>query len=140
MEVDLSPEKPTNIILDSSFLFIPSQFRIHIFDELQEALSRKLEPIILSSTYSELQTLAERGSPKTRLQAKLALKLAGKCRLIKVRKHGQENPDDIIVRVASSMKFYVATNDSTLRKRLRSIGVTVIYMRQKSHLAVEGSA
>jgi rRNA-processing protein FCF1 len=140
MEVDLSPEKATNIILDSSFLFSPSQFRIHIFDELQEVLNRKLEPIILSSTYSELQTLAERGSPKTRLQAKLALKLAGKCRLIKVRKHGQENPDDIIVRVASNMKFYVATNDSTLRKRLRSIGVTVIYMRQKSHLAVEGNA
>jgi rRNA-processing protein FCF1 len=41
--------------------------------------------------------------------------------------------------VASQTKSYVATNDRALRRRLRAAGVPVIFLRQRSRLAVEGA-
>jgi len=127
------------VILDSSFLFIPTQFHIHIFEELAKLLNRRYEPLLLSSTYNELRTIAERGSERLRRQAKLALRLAQKCHLLEVEKGAEESHDDVIVRVALTMPVCVATNDRTLRKRLRRNNVPVIYMRQKSHLAIDGA-
>ncbi|MFQ6068167.1 MAG: PIN domain-containing protein [Candidatus Bathyarchaeia archaeon] len=126
------------VILDSSFFFVPSQFNIDIFEGLAEVLNRHFKPIILSSTYKELQKIAESGSTKLRRQAAFALKLAQKCCQFYVEKGVEESHDDIIVRVASKLKCYVATNDRALRKRLRDINVPVIYLRQKSRLAVDG--
>jgi rRNA-processing protein FCF1 len=135
----LPPKLPIRVIFDSSFLFIPTQFHIHIFEELAELLNRRYEPILLSPTYEELQRIAESGAVKLRHQAKLALEFAQACQLVKVEKKAEESHDDVIVRVASTMPVCVATNDRTLRKRLRRIDVPVIYMRQKSHLAIDGA-
>jgi len=126
------------VILDSNFLFIPSQFQVEIFEELSKLLNRRFDPIILSPTRIELQKKAERGSPKMRKRASLALKLAEKCHLIDVEQGINETSDDVIVRVASEWKCPVATNDRALRKRLRNISVPVIYLRQKSRLEMEG--
>lgn len=131
--------KQLKVILDSSFLFVPSQFRIDIFEELAKVLNRRFEPIILSPTHKELQRIAETGSTKLRQQATLALKFAQKCRQINVEKGNEELHDDVVVRMASEMKFCVATNDKALRKRLRCMNVPVIYLRQKSHLALDGT-
>ncbi|RLI46818.1 30S processome protein Utp24 [Candidatus Bathyarchaeota archaeon] len=127
------------IILDANFLFIPSQFQIDIFDELMKLLNQRFEPILLSPTYKELQKIAEKGSPKMRQHASLALKLAEKCRLVEVKQDFEETHDDVIVRVAAEWKCPVATNDQALRKRLRDINVSVIYLRQRSHLEMEGN-
>ncbi|MDH5448837.1 MAG: 30S processome protein Utp24 [Candidatus Bathyarchaeota archaeon] len=131
--------KALKIILDSSFLFIPSQFKIDIFEELATVLNRRFEPVILSPTYKELQKIAESGSTKLRRQATLALKFAQKCRKIDAEKGVKESHDDVIVRVAAESECCAATNDRALRKRLRSINVPVVYLRQKSHLAVDGA-
>lgn len=134
------PSKPKiKVIFDSSFLFIPAQFHIRIFDELAELLDRRYEPILLSSTRKELEKIAQNGSVKLRRQATLALKLAQKCYLFEVEKGTGESHDDVIVRVASAMAACVATNDRLLRKRLRCVDVPVIHMRQKSQLAVDGA-
>ncbi len=138
MPPDKSNKAP-KIILDSSFLFIPSQFKIDIFEESAAVLNQRFEPLILSSTYEELQRIAQSGSPKLRRQAAFALKLAQKCRRIDIEKRQEESHDDVIVRVASEMACCVATNDRVLRKRLRRKSVPVIYLRQKSRLAVEGA-
>ena len=126
------------MILDSNFLFIPSQFHVDIFKELENLLSQRFDPVLLSPTHMELLKIAEKGSPKTRQQASLALKLAEKCRMINVEQSFKETSDDVIVRVAKDWRCPVATNDRELRKRLRIISVPVIYLRQKSHLEVEG--
>jgi len=143
MEKDkLSPKKPRKalkVILDSSFLFIPPQFGIDVFEELEKVLNQHLEPIILSPTYKELQTISESGSTKSRRQATLALKFAQKCHQVAVEKGDNETHDDVIVRVASEMGGCVATNDRDLRKRLRQLNVPVVYLRQKSRFAVEGA-
>jgi hypothetical protein len=127
------------IILDSNFLFIPSQFQIDIFEELLNLLNQRFEPILLSVTQQELLTMAEKGSPKTRKQALLALKLAQKCRVVQVKKRREEMHDDVIVRVAQKWKSPVATNDQMLRKRLRKKGVPVIFLREKARLELEGT-
>jgi len=131
-------KKPVRVIFDSSFLFIPSQFKIDIFEELEKVLNRRFEPTILSSTYQELQKIAKGRSTKLQRQSAFALKLAQKCRQIKVEKDSDESYDDVIVRGASELGYSVATNDKALRKKLRRKNVAVIFLRQKSHLAVDG--
>jgi len=127
------------IILDSNFLLVPTQFKIDIFEGIMNLLNQNYESIVLSTTMDELQSIAERGAPKLRKQAEMALKLAEKCDLINVDRERNETNDDVIIRVAKQMKCLVATNDSELRKRLRNISIPVVYVRQKSRLELEGS-
>ena len=135
----LPKHEPVKVVLDANFFFIPSQFNLDIFEELANLLNQRFEPVLLSSTKKELQGLAKTNSPKTQKQAVLALRLAEKCRLIRVNKGLRETYDDVIVRVAVEWKSPVATNDSELKRKLRKCGVTVIFLRQKHRLVMGGS-
>ncbi|MCJ7614516.1 hypothetical protein MUO71_07135 [Candidatus Bathyarchaeota archaeon] len=132
-------EHENKVILDANFLLVPVQFNLVIFEELANLLNRRFEPILLSSTQKELQGLTESNSTKTQKQALTALRMAEKCRFVPVEKSVNETYDDVIVRVATEWKSPVATNDRELRKRLRQLGVPVIFMRQKHRLAMEGA-
>lgn len=140
----MSPEskpikRPLKIILDSNALFVPLQFKIDVFEELKKLLNMKFELILLSPIRHELEKIAEKGSPKMRRNASYALKMAEKCKLIELdEKTAGSSPDDTIFKVAREWKSPVFTNDRELRKRLRNINVPVIYVRQKSHLEIEG--
>lgn len=127
------------VILDSNFLFVPSQFQLDIFEELTNLLNQQFDPILLSQTQKELQRLAKEGSAKTRKKASLALRLSEKCRVVHVEKGSRETHDDVVVRVAAEWKCPVATNDRELRKRLRNLGVPAIFLRQKHRLELEGA-
>jgi len=126
------------VIFDSNFLFVPLQFKVDIFEELMKLLNQRFDPILLSPTQRELLRIAERGSPKMRKLASLALKLAEKCRLIEVEPLLGETHDDVIVRVAKEWGCPVATNDRELRKRLRKERVPTIFLRQRAYLDAEG--
>ena len=127
------------VILDSNFLFIASRFKVDIFEELTNLLNQRYDPVLLSPTYREIFKIAEKGSPKMRQQASLALKLAEKCRMVSIEQGYEETHDDVVVRIAAEWRCPVATNDAALRKRLRNISVPVIYLRQRSRLEMEGS-
>jgi len=127
------------VILDSNFLFIPSQFKIDVFEGLMNLLNQRFEPVLLSSTHQELRTMAEKGPSKRRKQASLALKLAEKCRLVNVEKEAEETNDDVILRIAAQWKSPVATNDRELRRKLRARDIPVIFLRGKSRLELEGA-
>jgi len=135
----VSEEKTLKVILDANFFFIPSQFKLDIFEELANLLNQRFDPILLSSTMQELQGLAESSSPKIRKQALLALRFAEKCRFVNVEKSLSESYDDVIVRVAAAWKSPVGTNDRELRRRLRKSGGPVIFLRQKRRLDLEGA-
>ena len=132
-------KEKVKVILDANFFFVPTQFNLDIFEEITKLLNRKFEPILLSSTHKELQGLAESSSLKEQKQAQLALRLAEKCRTVQTEKTSNETYDDVIVRVAEELEFPVATNDRELRKRLRKIGVPVIFLRQKHRLVLDGA-
>ncbi|MEM3760394.1 MAG: hypothetical protein QXZ02_04685 [Candidatus Bathyarchaeia archaeon] len=126
------------VILDSNALFVPLQFKIDIFEELRTLLNRNFEPILLSSVKHELEGLADKGSPKMRKNASFALKLAEKCKLVNTNEEEMASPDNAIIKAAKNWDCPVFTNDRLLRKRLRDINVPVIYVRQKSHLEIDG--
>ena len=126
------------VILDSNALFVPLQFKIDIFNCLEQLLKRNFELILLSIVKLELETLAKKGSPIMRKNAEYALKLAEKCKYVTVAATPSELIDDIIVKTADEWKSLVFTNDRQLKKRLRDINVPVIYVRQKSRLEIDG--
>lgn len=137
--MEVSKEEKLRVVLDANFLFVPSQFQVDVFEELANLLNQRFEPVILSSTLKELQGLAESDSPKEQKQALLALKLAESCQVVPVEKGSGESYDDVIVRVATEWGVPVATNDRELRRRLRSLGVPVVFLRQKRRLMLEGA-
>ncbi len=137
MSSPIPVKRTLKIILDSNALFVPLRFKIDIFEELRTLLNASFEPIMLSPIRKEVERLALEGSPKMRKSALYALKLAEKCKLVEVDQT-QICPDDLIVKFAQESRYPVLTNDRALRKRLRDINVPVIYVRQKSHLEIDG--
>jgi len=129
---------PVKIIFDSNFLLIQPQFRININEELEKILNRKIEGIIISPIYEELQRLSKRKKIKERKNALMTLQLIKNFDIVKVERLQNETVDDLIIRLAKKWNCPVATNDKELRRRLRNRSIAVIYLRQKSRLEVEG--
>ncbi len=126
------------VIFDSNFLFIPVQFHLDVLEEMERVAGKRIEPILLSPVREELEAIAAKGGKEGR-QASAALKYAERMRCVDVEAGLGETVDDLILRLASEWGFPVATNDGLLRKRLREANVTVIYLRQRSHLEIYGS-
>ena len=131
-------KQPLRIIVDSNALFVPLQFKIDIFAELQRVLNRNFELILLSPVKHELEMLQTKSSPKTRKNVTVALSLAEKCTYVKVPENLKEPTDDAIVRIAKQGNAPVFTNDKLLKKKLRDISTPVIYVREKSRLEIDG--
>jgi uncharacterized protein len=138
--VSTSPKKKETlkIILDSNAFFVPLDFKIDIFSEVERLLNRNVNFILLSPVKHELELLAAKKSPKIRREASYALKIAEQCQYVTVDNDEKQKTDDIIVKVAKAWNSPVLTNDSQLRGRLRDISVPVIYLRQKSRLEIDG--
>ena len=126
------------IILDSNALFVPLEFKIDVFSEVERLLNRNVNFVLLSPVRRELELLSIKESPKIRKEAAYALQLAEKCQFVNVDNDEKSRTDDIIVQVAKAWNSPVFTNDSQLRRRLRDISVPVIYVRQKSRLEIDG--
>jgi rRNA-processing protein FCF1 len=131
-------QKKLKVILDSNALFVPLQFKIDVFSELERLLNKRFELILLSAVKRELERLAEKGAPRMRKNACLALRFAERCRLVEVDAEASVPVDDVVVEAAKDWGATVFTNDKQLRKRLRDISVPVIYVRQKSRLEIDG--
>jgi rRNA-processing protein FCF1 len=138
--VTTAPKKKETlkIILDSNALFVPLEFKIDIFSEVECLLNRNVNFVLLSTVKRELEILSAKESPKMRREAAYALKLGEKCQYVNVDNNEKLRTDDIIVKVAKAWNSPVFTNDSQLRRRLRDISVPVIYVRQKSRLEIDG--
>ncbi len=116
---------PTPVILDTNALLMQFQFRIDLENELSRILGA-YEILIPSSVIFELKNIEVR-------HAKAALRVAGSYRVIETERKGDES----ILSLAKEMNAHVLTNDKALRKRLKEEGVRVIYLRQKSYLALD---
>lgn len=138
MTPNSAAKQALKVIADSNALFVPLQFKIDIFNELTRVLNRNFDLVLLSPVKRELETLAEKSSPKTRKNAVFALSLAEKCKYVKVPEKPKELTDDAIVRIAMQWKAPVFTSDKLLKKRLRDISLPVIYVREKSRLEIDG--
>lgn len=123
------------IIMDANFLMIPESHGVNIFSELDRIVDRKYELFVPEVVIGELENLKENGTPSERKAAKVGVELASKAKKIPSEKPADEE----ILRLAEKGNCAVATSDSNLRKRLREEGIPVIYLRQRTHLEIEGS-
>ena len=138
MSASSAQHEALKVILDSNALFVPIEFKIDIFTEVERLLNRRVDLVLLSPVKRELELLATKESPTIRRQANFALKLAEKCTLVNVDSDQGFQVDDVILKVAKGWNSPVFTNDINLRRRLRDISVPVIYVRQKSRLEIDG--
>jgi len=138
MTTPSSKNLPLKIIVDSNALFVPLQFKIDVFTDLERILKKNIELILLSPVKNELEMLTKKNSPDIVKKAKFALSIASKCTYIKVLEKRLEPTDDAILRIAKQWNSPVFTNDKALKKKLRDISVPVIYVRQKSRLEIDG--
>lgn len=123
------------VVIDTNFFMVPFQFNVDIINELEKSLpSYKLTTPIF--VINELKGLTKNTKGKTRLNANLALKLANssKVEIKDISIMENETVDDALLRVSEVL----ATNDIELKKRAKDNGITVVYLRQKKYIVIEG--
>ncbi|CAG0961091.1 MAG: DNA-binding protein [Candidatus Methanoperedens sp.] len=120
----------SKVIIDTNGLMIPGQFGIDIFSELEQL--GFFSYIVPSASVKELERIASEGRSKDRAAAKIALSLLNRCTIID--KNGYA--DNIIIDLAVGMDAAVLTNDTELKKRLCSKGVTNVYLRDRTRLSI----
>lgn len=117
-------------IIDTNALMAAEQFGVDIFGELLRL--GFTEWLIPAQVIGELRSLAERADKgRDKTAARVALGLAGCCTVV-----GTDNcpADQAIEDLAVKEGAAVFTNDKSLKKRLFSKGITVIYLRQGRYL------
>ena len=123
------------VVIDTNFFMVPFQFNVDVITELENTLpSYKLTTP--SFVINELKGLKRNNKGKTRLNENLALKLANssKVEIKDISLLENETVDDALLRVSEVL----ATNDIDLKNRAKNKGITVVYLRQKKYIAVEG--
>ena len=123
------------VVIDTNFFMVPFQFNVDIITELEKILpSYKLTTP--SFVINELKGLKKNNKGKIRLNANLALKLANssKIEIKDISLLENETVDDALLRVSEVL----ATNDIELKNRAKNKGITIVYLRQKKYIAVEG--
>lgn len=123
------------VVIDTNFFMVPFQFNVDVITELENTLpSYKLTTP--SFVINELKGLKRNNKGKIRLNANLALKLANssKVEIKDISLLENETVDDALLRVSEVL----ATNDVELKNRAKDKGITVVYLRQKRYIAVEG--
>jgi len=126
------------VILDSNFLFVPLRFGVDIFGEVERLLGPLVVCLVPAAALTELGLLRDGASPSLLREIDFALELAGRCRVLEGDRLEGESVDDLILRLAVGGGYLVATNDGGLRRRLRGVGVPVVFLRQRALLEVEG--
>lgn len=127
------------VIIDSNFFFIPLRFGLDIFEELQRLLEGRARFVVPSPVLEELKLVKRDGKPSLQRKAGFALTLAERCERVDEGLKEGETVDDLIIRLAGSWRCPVATNDAKLRRRLRERLIPVIYLRERSHLELDGT-
>jgi len=127
-------ENVKKIILDTNFLVDLFRFKLG-FDEIEDAVGAPCVFLIVRQSIDELKGMKNK-------YAKVGLVFidSGKIKLIS---SAGRTADDAIMSLLKNAKkkkeikkIAVATNDAKLRKRIKTLGVKVIYLRARKHLEI----
>jgi rRNA-processing protein FCF1 len=138
------------VIIDSNFVLLPFQFKIDYLTEITRNLEGVIEFIVYKQILDELKAKKKREEKKTKFknQLKAGLLYLNKFKddfNIKFKNNTKieyEKTDDFLLRKCIELKkvakhIFLATNDAELRKRAKSSGINVIFMRQRKLLDIE---
>lgn len=121
-----------------------SEVQIDIISELDRLVKREYELVALSGIITELQGLLSKSEKEGRVRLRKKVEFAleflktAQIKIFKEELLSSEPIDEYIIRVAKKKDFIVATNDQELRRKLREEHIAVVFVRQKSYLAVDG--
>lgn len=118
------------VLIDTNGLMIPGQFGVDIFSELMRLGFDSC--LVVSASVKELEKIYAVSRGRDRRAAKIALSLVDRCTIIE----RDGFADDIIYDLAVDTGAAVLTNDIELKKRLCSKGVTIIHLRERTHLSI----
>jgi len=122
------------ILIDTNFFLTPFQLGVNIFSELERVVDEPFELFTLSPLKCELEKLAKSGKGADKSAAQLAIQLA---RGISVEDWPEGGDAGILSYVKKKKDVTVATNDSNLRKALKSMKIPTIFVRNNSKLEME---
>jgi hypothetical protein len=122
------------VIADTSFLMVPGMFGVDILAETERLLDNEPRFLVPTPVLEELERLSAGGKPRERAAAGIALRIVESGE----RVEADAPADQAILKLAGEMKCPVGTTDAGLRRELRRRGLPVIYLRGKSHLAIDG--
>jgi uncharacterized protein len=131
-------ELRAKVLLDTNFLLVPIRFGVDILAEAERVLNQLVELTVSTGVLGELEALKEGAGPRFKKDLGFALSLASKCTIVEYEPLDGETVDDSLVKLAIIGGYVVATTDSELRRRLRSSGVKVLYLRQRRYLELDG--
>ena len=114
------------VVLDSNALLMPFQYNLNLDMEIERILG-PAEIYVPSCVIGELNKLA-----KKRMEARAALQLAGKYRVVEVNERGDRG----VMEAAKKLGAVVVTNDKEFMKILKKNGIKIIFMKQ-NHLVME---
>jgi len=135
------------VIIDTNALFIPAQFHVDIFSELERLGYTKA--LVPREVMCELERVRKKLRGRHKVAAELALELLrkynaeGRLLVVEVEECdaadlSAASVDEALIRLAKRRGAAVLTNDSKLRRKLLKEGVTVVYLREKSRLEERG--
>ena len=134
----MTSKREVIILLDTNFLLIQGRFKIDIFSEIDRIFDGVAIPAVTRAILQEIEILKSRSTQNFLKCLNIASGLAHKCLVLEETREGNETIDEHIIRVSTKNKYMVATTDIDLRKILRTKGITVVYLRQKSTLGING--
>lgn len=123
-----------HIIIDTNFLLIPAQFKVDIFSEIDRIIEEPYELCIVDKTIDELEKLRTTESGRDKRAAGLALQLIKAKGIRHLKTEKNLNTDKLIVELAKSPDFVVATQDMALKRVLKKNNTKIIILRQKKYL------
>lgn len=123
------------VVLDTNVLVHIADLHFDLFSRLEEVLSSSFAAAIPSKVIDELKRISQEKPPLQRRKALLALKLAEKCLILP----SEEFPsvDEFLEKEAPHQGWIVFTDDMELRRRLRRLGVTTLFIKD-GHIMVDG--
>ena len=131
---------PVTVVIDTNFIVIPAQFGVDIFAETQHTLERNVNFVILSAVISEIETLAEKASRTEKRWFRIAKDFVERCEIVDYQPSKPTlTVDEQILEYLSGTGYILATNDRKLKQSARKSGISVLILRGKKRLMLEGS-
>jgi len=113
---------------------MPFESGINIDRALGEIMNFRHEIAVPQAVIEELRIIAERGKPKEKRKAALALRLAGR---FSTEPSKSESCDEELYRLAGKNSI-ICTNDVKLKQRIIKKGGNVIYFKRGEKLELRG--
>ena len=123
----------SKIVFDTNMLLAITQFKTDVVGQVKELLGQNAKLFVTGNVMKELEVIASERI-KQEKDIKIIKEILKKNGVNVVEVAG--NTDDGLLELAGR-DFLVATNDKALRKRIKSIGRKIIYLRKKKLIELE---